>query len=194
MSAPVEVCVVRRVRPGRETAFEEALHAFVQRSLDLPGQLGVHVIRPAPGSGRDYGILRRFASAADRDAFYASPLFTAWEAEVAPLTDGPPRLQELTGLETWFTVPGEPHAPPPPPWKMAFVTWIGVNLATTPLVLWMLPPLAARLAFPWHHLLFNAAVVVLLTWLIMPALARAFAAWLQPSATVQPASRPSPFS
>ena len=36
------------------------------------------------------------------------------------------RTQYLTGLETWFTVAGRPGSPPPPPYKMALVTWITI--------------------------------------------------------------------
>jgi antibiotic biosynthesis monooxygenase (ABM) superfamily enzyme len=38
-SEPVTVSVMRTVKPGCEEEFERALHEFVQRSLNLPGQL-----------------------------------------------------------------------------------------------------------------------------------------------------------
>jgi len=57
-SEPVTVSITRTVKPGCEAGFERALNEFVQRSLNLLGQLGVHVMRPAPGStSRDYGIM-----------------------------------------------------------------------------------------------------------------------------------------
>ena len=37
---------------------------------------------------------------------------------------GPMRTSFVTGLETWFTLPGQPGATPPPPYKMALLTWI----------------------------------------------------------------------
>ncbi len=37
---------------------------------------------------------------------------------------GPMRTQFLTGLETWFTLPGRPATPPLPPYKMALITWL----------------------------------------------------------------------
>jgi antibiotic biosynthesis monooxygenase (ABM) superfamily enzyme len=32
----------------------------------------------------------------------------------------------LTGLESWFTLPTQPGAPPPPPYKMAILTWVTI--------------------------------------------------------------------
>jgi uncharacterized protein len=42
MNEPIHVAIVRTVKPGCEAAFEQALHDFVQRSLSLSGQMGVH--------------------------------------------------------------------------------------------------------------------------------------------------------
>lgn len=73
-SEPVTVSITRTVKPGCEAAFERALHDFVQRSLNLPGQLGVHVMRPAAGNNsREYGIIRKFANREALTAFRTSP-------------------------------------------------------------------------------------------------------------------------
>jgi antibiotic biosynthesis monooxygenase (ABM) superfamily enzyme len=70
------VCIARTVRAGCETGFERALHELVQRSLSLPGQLGVHIMRPAPGTGsREYGVVRTPASRAALEDFRTSPLY-----------------------------------------------------------------------------------------------------------------------
>ena len=69
MNEPIHVASVRTVKPGCEAAFEQALHDFVQRSLTLPGQTGVHIIRPRRAAiRREYGIIRGFA---DREALAA---------------------------------------------------------------------------------------------------------------------------
>jgi len=58
---PITVSITRTAKPGCEEAFEQACMKFVQRSFTLPGQLGVHIMRPAPGSNsREYGIIRKF--------------------------------------------------------------------------------------------------------------------------------------
>jgi antibiotic biosynthesis monooxygenase (ABM) superfamily enzyme len=177
---PVTVAVTRIVKAGCEEEFERALHDFVQASLHLPGQLGVHILRPAPGSGsREYGILRRFDSAEARDAFYRLPLFEEWKGRVAELIEGEPRYEHLSGLETWFTLPGQRAIVPPPRWKMALVTLVAVY----PLSM-VLGITVGNWIRSWPMLLssliFNAMIVTGLTWFLMPLLTRLFKPWLYP--------------
>ncbi len=177
---PVTVAVIRIVKPGCEEAFEGAIHVFVQRSLNLPGQLGVYILRPTPGSGsREYGILRRFADEEARDEFYRSPLFEEWKQKVAGLIEGEPHYELLSGLETWFTLPGQLAIVPPPRWKMALITY----LAVYPLSL-LLGVTVGKWISAWpmlvSSLIFNALIVILLTWLLMPLLTRLFKLWLYP--------------
>lgn len=175
---PVTVAVTRIVKPGCEEAFERAIHGFVERSLRLPGQLGVHILRPVPGSGsREYGILRRFVSAEARDEFYRLPLFDEWKQEVAGLVEGEPRYERLSGLETWFTLPSQRAIVPPPRWKMALVTVLGVWPASM-FVPWLLNPFISGLVSSLQALFVAAGIVILLTWVIMPALVRILKRWL----------------
>ncbi len=178
----VTVAVTRIVKPGCEEAFERALHDFVQDSLHLPGQLGVHILRPVPGSGsREYGILRRFESAEARDEFYRSSLFEEWKQKVVGLVEGEPRYERLSGLETWFTLPGQRAIVPPPRWKMALVTL----LAVFPLSL-VLGITLGKWTSGWpifvSSLVIGALMVILLTWALMPQLTRLFKPWLYPKA------------
>lgn len=177
MDGPIQVAIVRTVKPGCELDFEQALHVFVQRSLKLSGQLGVHVLRPAPGSGsRQYGIIRRFVS---RDAladFRTSPEYLEWNQLATELTEGTGKVEELCGLESWFTVPGE-NLQPLPRWKMALATYVGV----VPVVMGLgltIGPLIREWNFILNNLVFNACVVTLLTWVVMPAITRALHSWL----------------
>jgi antibiotic biosynthesis monooxygenase (ABM) superfamily enzyme len=174
---PITVSITRTVKPGCEADFERALHDFVQRSLSLPGQHGVHIMRPAPGSGsRDYGIVRKFANRDALMAFRASPEYLGWTQLAVELTEGSGRTEELTGLESWFTLPGAPlHALPK--WKMAIATFLGVFPTATILSLTL-----GKAVQPWPFLLggtvFNAAMVALLTWVVMPLVTRALHGWL----------------
>jgi antibiotic biosynthesis monooxygenase (ABM) superfamily enzyme len=179
MNAPIHVAVVRRVKPGCETAFEKALHDFVQRSLKLPGQMGVHIIRPVPGSdSREYGIIRAFANREALTAFRTSPEYLEWNQFALDLTEGSGRTDELGGLESWFTLPGQPLRPLPQ-WKMALVTFVAVDVVTTLLSLSIGPSIQS-----WPFLIrnsaFNVLVVVCLTWVAMPLLTRLFHGWLHP--------------
>ncbi len=178
-SDPVAVLTLRTVKPGCEERFEAELHDFISRSFHTEGQLGVHVIRPDPGSGsREYGIVRRFGNPESRDRFYGSDLFKGWELTAAELTEGGPKRQELSGLETWFTLPGQRAVIPPPRWKMAIVTLLGVWPVSL-LVPWLLNPLIAELSPIVQALCIAAGIVILLTWVVMPVLAQILRPWLQ---------------
>lgn len=176
---PITVCITRTAKPGREAEFERALHDFLQRSLKLPGQHGVHVMRPAPGSGsREYGIIRRFA---DREAvinFRTSPEYLAWNHLAVELTEGGGRTEELCGLENWLTVPGATLRPLPK-WKTAVATFLGVFPVVTVLSL-MIGPVVEPWNFLIRNMVFNACVVALLTWVVMPLVSRALHCWLYP--------------
>src|SRR6185436_18032226 len=120
---PIHIAITRRVRPGCEAEFENALRAFFQSSLTHDGVLGVTMIVPPPGSdSRQFGILRTFADEREREAFYRSPAFMEWRDRVEPLTECEPVYRELHGLEAWFRSQGQP----PPRWKMALATLLGV--------------------------------------------------------------------
>jgi antibiotic biosynthesis monooxygenase (ABM) superfamily enzyme len=178
---PLAVLTLRTVKAGLEDRFEGELHDFISRSLQTEGQLGVSVMRPVQGSGsREYGILRRFSDPASRHLFYNSPLFKEWEVKIASLTEGEPKHQELSGLETWFVLPGQRALIPPPRWKMSLVTLLGV-WPTSMFVPWLLQPLANGLPFPWQALFIGAGIVGLLTWAVMPVLVRILKPWVYPS-------------
>jgi len=181
-ASPVTVVVIRSVREGCEAEFESALQDFIRQSTSGEGQLGVHVVRPAPGSGsREYGILRRFASPAARDAFYASAVFGDWQRRVVALSDGPSRREDVCGMEAWFTAPGRAFVPPPR-WKMAAVTLLAVYPASL-LLPWLLRPLIGGWPRWAAALVVAGCMVTLLTWALMPLLARLCRPWLQAKET-----------
>lgn len=176
-SDPLTVFVRRVVKPGAETSFETAMRAFVAESSCFPGSEDFHVLRPGPGSPREYTVIHRFADESSRRAFVASAMYREWMARLRELTVDDPEIHEFHGLAGWFTLRGATrHGPPPRP-KMALVTFLGVFPLTT-----LLPPLYGALLPGWHPVATNvvvtATIVALLTWVIMPLLTRAFARWL----------------
>src|SRR6266404_3896385 len=173
---PIHVAITRRIKPGREQEFQTALKEFFARSLAESGVHGAAMLVPPPGSGSaEYGIIRSFANAAKRDAFYSSPLYREWKKLVAPLSDGEPEARELHGLEAFFR---QDSPSPPPRWKMAIATYLGVVPVIMTLAL-TLAPLIRSWNFVLYNLVFNACVVVLLTWVVMPLITRALRGWLQ---------------
>lgn len=130
----IHVAITRKVLPGKEEKFKDALRRFFGDSFLHGGVHGAAMMTALPGSeSREIEILRTFADQTERDAFYNSKLFKDWKAYASTLTEEP-IYRELTGLEAWFRSPV-----PPPRWKMAVATLCGVisyqpvpNLCTCP--------------------------------------------------------------
>lgn len=178
MNEPIHIAVIRRVRPGLEAEFQQALREFIQESFGHSGVLGAGMFVPMPGSdSHEYGVLRSFRNEQERDDFYKSPLFKAWQERVKSLTEGEPVYRKLHGLEAWFRNPAQPN---PPLWKMALVTYIGVDVVTT-LVLWLIGPLIQNWPFLIRNSSLNVVIVACLTWIAMPFLVWIFKKWLQPA-------------
>lgn len=172
---PIHVAITRRIKPGCEQEFQTALKEFFAHSLTQRGVRGAAMLVPPPGSSSmEYGILRSFANAAERDAFYASPLYLEWKKRVAPLTDGEPESRELHGLEAFFR---QDSPSLPPRWKMAVATYLGVLPVVMGLAL-TLRPFIRSWNFVFNNIVFNAFVVGLLTWVVMPSITRALHGWL----------------
>jgi hypothetical protein len=171
----VHIAVTRQVKPGYEQTFEEALREFARESLRVPGTTGVHLIAPVPGAGGcEYGILRSFESEEASRRFYESDLFRNWQEQVGGMVVGEPVRRRLHGLEAFFR--DTQHAPPPR-WKMAVVTWMGVFPSV---LLWssLLPNALGGLPHLAVVAIVNVFVVVTLAWGVMPLLTRMFAGWL----------------
>jgi antibiotic biosynthesis monooxygenase (ABM) superfamily enzyme len=175
------VAITRRIKLGREAEFEAALREFAKLSLHAPGVTGVHLVGPVPGSSsNEYGIMRSFESEAASREFYALPMYAEWEERVAPMVEGAPAVRQLHGLEAFFREAG---LQPPPRWKMAVVTWLGVFPTvwlwsrTIPSFLDGVHPIAVMAVV-------NVFVVATLAWVAMPLLTKLFAKWLRPPAKI----------
>jgi len=174
-SQTVHVAITRRIKPGCEQEFQAALKEFFAKSLAQSGVHGADVLVPPPGSSSmEYGILRSFANAAERDAFYASPLYLEWKKRVAPLSDGDPDAREVHGLEAFFRSNGTTA---PPRWKMAIATYIGVEIVTISLA-FTLGIVTRGWNFFIANPIQNICVVGLLTWAVMPLVTKALSRWL----------------
>lgn len=177
MNKPIHVAITWQVKPGHEAGFQNALHEYLQESFSHTGVLGASMLAPMPNSpSPEIGILHTFASSRERDAFYASPLFRAWEERIKAMIAGEPVYREIHGLEVWF----RPPQSPPAQWKMALLTWIAV---------WPVSMLAPAVLNPLigsavPQSVFAAAVaggiVLVLTWVAMPLLIKVASGWLQP--------------
>ena len=151
---------------------------IISAARRFPGHLGVEVFRP-PSAGGEYRTVYRFDSKEHLRAWLDSDEHTAWLERAEPHVIGPIRRTFVTGLETWFTLPDQPGAPPPPPYKMALLTWITIFPLITAIVAITGPtlealPLAVRLGIT------TALTVPLMTWVVMPRVTRLLRQWLYP--------------
>ncbi len=178
----IHIAITRRVKSGCEAEFQTALREFFQDSFAHGGVLGATMIVPPPGSAsREFGILRTFRDEKERDDFYASPIFKEWQAKCAPLTESDSWTQRpLHGLEALFRGPQIP----PPKWKMAVATFLGVFPLAMVLNL-TLGPVIHAWPFIIRNAVFNAFVVSLLAWVVMPVLTKILRGWLQPASATQ---------
>jgi len=173
---PIHVAITRRVRPGREAEFQQALREFFQASFSHGGVHGANMLTPPPGSdSREIGILRTFADEKERDAFYKSELFETWDKRARTLTEGEPEYRQLHGLEAWFRSTNNP----PPRSKMAVATFVGV-FPTAAILNLTLGAAIRSWPFILISVVFNATMVALLTWVVMPLVTRLLQNWLHP--------------
>lgn len=166
------------MRKGCEQAFEAVLERLAREALRYPGHEGVTVLRPQPG-GSTYTIVIHFRSKPELAAWTSSEVRARLIAEADSLCEGGIEVQELSGLEGWFRLPGAPVIIPPPRYKIAAVTWLAIMPLTillgalaTPF-LRFLPPLARPAPL-------TLVSIVLMTYLVMPEMTRLFRFWLYP--------------
>jgi antibiotic biosynthesis monooxygenase (ABM) superfamily enzyme len=167
------------VKPGHEIFYEQFLAGVIAAASRFPGHLGAEVFRPENASAGEYRMVYRFDTAEHLRAWLDSDEHAAWLERAEPHVIGPIHRQFLTGLETWFTVPARPGTPPPPPYKMALLTWITIFPLIT-LVVVILGPLLGGLPLVPRLAITTAVTVAIMTWLVMPRVTRLLHGWLYP--------------
>jgi antibiotic biosynthesis monooxygenase (ABM) superfamily enzyme len=170
----VTVTVARRVMPGGEDAFEAWAERLTAACARFPGFLGAGLLRPAH-VGQDWHVVYRFDSRDNLAAWERSPVRRALLADAAHLL-ATTAVHRVSGLETWFALPGR-TAPAPPKWKMFLVSLVAIY-ALQLVVNLGLAWLAGRWALAVRLILYVTVVTASMTWLVMPRLARMLAAWL----------------
>jgi antibiotic biosynthesis monooxygenase (ABM) superfamily enzyme len=174
--ATAGVIVTCRVPRARVPAFEAALRDILRAGAGQPGHVSAEVLRGAPGARAcDYHIIYRFADAASLAAWEAGETRRSLLARLAPLMEEAGR-RSLSGLEAWFDLPQD--GAPPSRHRMAAVTWLGIWPLVS-LALWQLAPHLGALPFLARTAITSGAVVLAMTYLVMPRLARLADPWLR---------------
>jgi len=142
-----------------------------------------HVVKPGREQGYEawfeYVVILKFDCYNNLKAWLESDVRREWIERLQPLIEKPEDIQTLTGLETWFTLPNKSMKAPPPRYKMALVTWLGVFF-TISILNRFLVPLLSGLPALLTSLMITGLTVILLTYLVMPRLTQIFRKWLYP--------------
>jgi antibiotic biosynthesis monooxygenase (ABM) superfamily enzyme len=174
---PLTITITRTVLPGREEAFESKVKEFIPKSLAFPGHLGVHVVKPSGSHLRDYVVVIKFKSREQWRAFRDWPEYASFRASIEPLMVREPAIQELSGLESWFTLPSDGALQPLPRWKMAIVTLLAVYPTSLAIQL-LLGSWLQEMHITLRTLTVTTLMVAMLTWYVMPLVTRVFRGWL----------------
>lgn len=174
----VTVVITQLVKPECEKAYEVWLKDITSVARTYLGHLGTNVIRPQLGVRNEYVIIFRFDNYENLKAWMTSRDREYWLNQGKHLVESDPDVQQICGLEAWFSLPGQPLKTPPR-YKTALLTWGAVfvlinllNTFITPL-LRGLPPLIISL-------IITITMVLLLTYVVMPRASRLFNSWLYP--------------
>lgn len=175
----VTAIISHYIRPGRESGYEEWLQGISQTARQFEGHEGVTILRPQSGSREEYVIILRFNNYKNLCQWMKSSERKEWIDRAKPLTEKPENVQILTGLEALVSLPSN-ASPPPPKYKTAFITWIGVFVCSSILGRFLAPYLAS---FPFliRQTIMTGLVVILLAYVVMPRLTRLFYKWLHSS-------------
>ncbi|HIK18562.1 MAG TPA: antibiotic biosynthesis monooxygenase [Leptolyngbyaceae cyanobacterium M33_DOE_097] len=177
-SYQVTAVISHIVRPGREQGYEEWFHGIAAAARKFKGHLGVSTIRPNDQAHPEYVVMLKFDRYDNLKTWLESDIRRQWLERLQPLIEQPETVQTLTGLETWFALPKRLRQPPPR-YKMAIVTWVGVQIVTS-LTSYFLESSFASLPRFINLAVSNVIVVIALTYFVMPQLTRLFNQWLYP--------------
>lgn len=177
MSEPVTVVVTRRVRAGREAAYEAWLEKLIAAASALPGYLGTNIQRPPPTGPREYTSVFRFDSVDHLRGFEDSELRRRALAEVGAFVEGDAVWSKLSGLEFWFTPPPGTVVPQPSRFRMALVM-IVVVFALVFSIGSLVAMMLATAPLPLRLLVTITIEVFLMTYVVMPHLTRWLARWI----------------
>jgi len=178
--SPVTVVISRRVKPGCEAKFEAFLAGVTTTCGQFPGYLGSSIFRPASADDPEYRVAFKFDRLSNLRRWESSEERQTWFAQAAELTDRPPDIQVLTGLETWFTLPGKATIVPPVRYKMALVTWMAVFPLITVISI-VLRQQLSLLPTILRVMVVTAIAVPIMTYFLMPKMTLLFAKWLYPN-------------
>jgi len=95
----------------------------------------------------------------------------------AEVTLGEQEQEILSGLETWFTLPGGEALVPPPKYKMMVVVFISI-FPLSLLLGYGIRPFISELHIISQSAIMSLILVLLMTYIVMPLTSKVFHRWL----------------
>ena len=141
---------------------------------DSPASWAAGILRPHTAD-QDWHVVYRFADPESLASWETSDERAEWLRKADDLVEET-ACHRVSGLETWFALPGR-TAPAPPRWKMFLVTLAAI----VPLVLLMnltVLPLLSDWPLVARTLVFSGTLTGLMTWVVMPRVTRLFRRFL----------------
>ena len=172
--------MTRRVKPGHEAFYEQFLEGIIAAASRVPRPSRRRGLPAAERDRRRVPDRLPVRHAEHLRAWLDSDEHAAWLERAEPHVVGPMRTSFVTGLETWFTLPDRPGTAPPPPYKMALLTWITIFPLITAIVA-VTGPLLEELPLVLRLGITTALAVPLMTWIVMPRVTRLLRGWLYPT-------------
>ena len=177
-SPSVAFIITHVIKAGEEQRYEDWLADILRAVSSSAGYLGREIFRPAHGS-RKYTTIVRFDSHEHLNAWAESGVRRSYVDSVCDLLEEGDQHEIRTGIDFWFTPEG---IKPPKRWKQFLLTLSAVYPLTLILPL-VLGPLFSLIPPPLNHQFVRAfaaaaALIALLTFVIMPRYTRLVRRWL----------------
>jgi len=174
--SPVTIIVKRRPKPESINEFEEVMSGTTKDAMTFEGHLGANIIKPV-NAGDYYRIVFKFDSMRHYLAWESSEVRQKWLERYAEVTLGEQQIEILSGLETWFTLPGGEALVPPPKHKMLIVVWISI-FSLSLIIYYCLSPLLTQFHIVIQIAITSGVIVSLMTYIVMPLMTKLFHHWL----------------
>ena len=173
-SKEITEVISRNIAAGHEKDYDNWLQRFMIAERQFPGYLGTTIIAPGGNISSVRYAINRFADQASLDAWENSEVALSLIEEVSKYST----LQRVTGLETWFSLPGLKIIGAPPKWKMAIVSFFAAYSISLVAQYILRIYLGRRPLLT--DILMTIILVVGLTYFAMPLLSRLLRRWLYP--------------
>lgn len=173
------VVLSRRIKRGQEEAFQAWTIGFHAVMSTYPGHLSGQAVPPVPGAQEEWVFVYTFDTPQNLRTWLESDDRRLWLAKAEPMVESEGKAQLISGLEQLFGLLPPSVAPPPPVWKVACSVVAGL-FPITVLNYLFLAPLLKPLSVVPRAFLSTVFIVVLMTWVVMPAVTRLLKPWLYP--------------